>query len=215
MNFPGKSAPSQNLASETEARFKTDLIGLIPYLRAFAVTLCGRMISEDIAQEALVKAWKARSSYQDGTNLKAWLFTILRNEYVSHRRRAWREVAWDEDAGAKIPSPPEKQAWQSELSDVERALHRLPESFREALTLVAVAGFSYQEAANIAQVPVGTVKSRVGRARASLAKMLEANESLPQRKASPEGNAFDHFVAQVPTSTFVPASVPKWLHGRR
>ena len=192
-----------------EAEFKADLVGLIPYLRAFAVTLCGRELSEDIAQEALAKAWKARGSYQHGTNLKAWLFTILRNEYMSHRRRAWRQVAWDDDAAARIPTPADKQGWASELSDVERALYRLPASFREAMILVAVAGFSYEEAARIVQVPVGTMKSRVGRARASLTAMLETNESLPQRKASPEGSALDHFVAQIPLAAAASGNVPE------
>src|ERR1700683_1811776 len=87
-------------------QFQRDLIALIPHLRAFSRMLCGRrVIAEDMAQEALAKAWRARARFQPGTNLKAWLFTILRNEYYSHGRRAWRETHWDEVLGGRIAAP--------------------------------------------------------------------------------------------------------------
>src|SRR6185503_15197727 len=91
-------ALSASSEADREAQFEAELIGLLPFLRAFSLMVSrNRPLSEDLAQEVLAKAWKARSSYQYGTNLKAWLCTILRNEYGTHQRRAWRQVPWDAD----------------------------------------------------------------------------------------------------------------------
>jgi RNA polymerase sigma-70 factor (ECF subfamily) len=85
--------------------FRNGLIELLPFLRAFSRTLCGhRELADDLAQEALVKAWQARDSFRAGSNLKAWLFTILRNLYYSDRRRAWRQTPWDEASAARVPA---------------------------------------------------------------------------------------------------------------
>src|SRR6266566_3133137 len=100
-------------------------------------------------------------------------------------------MPWDAEAAEKIAGPPEEQSWASELSDVGRALFRLPIQHREALILVAVGGFSYEEVANIGKAAVGTMKSRVARARSMLAAMLEENEALPQRRPASEGNAME------------------------
>ena len=137
-----------------------------------------------MAQETLTKAWKARRSYQAGTQMKAWLFTILRNEYRSHLRRSWRQVEWDEDAAEKIATPPLQQHWQSELSDVRRALPCLSANQREALLLITVGALTYDQAAAVTSTPVGTVKSRVGRARAKLVKLLDGE--APRKAPSPE-----------------------------
>ena len=185
--------------ADGDAQFRASLIPLIPHFRAFSFTLCRRRdLAEDMAQDALIKAWGARSSYQPGTLLKAWLFTILRNEVLSHHRRAWRQMPWDAEAAEKIAGPLEEQGWASELSDVGRALFRLPLQYREALILVAVGGFSYADAAIIGKTAVGTMKSRVARARAMLAAMLEENEALPQRRPASEGNAMEQILAQLP-----------------
>jgi RNA polymerase sigma-70 factor (ECF subfamily) len=133
-------------------------------------------LGEDIAQETLTKAWKARSSYQPGTKMKAWLFSILRNEYISYQRRAWRQVGWDQDAMEKIPAPLLQQKWESELFDVRRALLFLPANQREALLLITASGFSYEEAASITATPIGTLKSRVSRARAKLLSLLDGGD---------------------------------------
>ncbi len=111
--------------------------GLVPFLRAFARSLTGNQeAADDLAQETLVKAWQSRSSFIPGTNLKAWLFTILRNQFYSDRRRAWRQAPWDQDAAERIPGGGEDQVHSAELSDTVRALkHRLDEQ-REALILV-------------------------------------------------------------------------------
>jgi RNA polymerase sigma-70 factor, ECF subfamily len=191
-------ALSASSEADREAQFEAELIGLLPFLRAFSLRVSrDRPLSEDLAQDVLAKAWKARASYQYGTNLKAWLCAILRNEYGTHRRRAWRQVPWDADAAETIHAPRGEQRWASELTDIQRALCRVPVEQREALVLVRVAGFSYEEAARITDTPVGTVKSRVSRARASLERIFEQNEPLPPRRPSSEGSALEEFLAHV------------------
>jgi RNA polymerase sigma-70 factor (ECF subfamily) len=203
-------APSARPEADREAQFEAELVALLPFLRAFSLRVSRhRPLSEDLAQEVLAKAWKARASYQCGTNLKAWLCTILRNEYGTHQRRAWRQAPWDPVAAATIHAPREEQRWASELTDIQRALFRVPTEQREALILVTVAGFSYEEAARITDIPVGTLKSRVSRARASLERILEQNEPLPRRKPSSEGSALKEFLAQV--IVFAPAQAGRCM----
>jgi RNA polymerase sigma-70 factor (ECF subfamily) len=168
-------------SSRSGSQFQRDLVALIPQLRAFARMLCGkRAIAEDMAQEALAKAWRARGSFVPGTNLKAWLFTILRNEVYSHARRAWRETPWDEAEGNLIAAPANEQESAMNLSDTARALRGLPDCQREALILIAAGGLSYEDAAKVCGTPVGTVKSRVARARFALAKMLDDDKPMPR-----------------------------------
>jgi RNA polymerase sigma-70 factor (ECF subfamily) len=155
----------------------------MPSLRAFARLLCAnRTLADDMTQEALMKAWRAQNSFETGTNLKAWLFTILRNEFFGHCRRAWREVHWDADLGGCAPAPPKEQEWALELSDTTRALGTLPQAQQEALVLVAALGFSFEGAAKLCRTPVGTVKSRVSRGREHLSKVLGDGKSLPERR---------------------------------
>ncbi len=118
--------------------------------------------------------------FQAGTNLKAWLFTILRNQFYSDRRRAWRQAPWDQDAAERIPGSSGEQNWAADLSDTARALTCLSDEQREALILVGAGGFSYEDAAAICNCAVGTVKSRVARARRSpLLSILEGEDPLP------------------------------------
>ena len=178
--------------------FQKDLVALIPYLRAFSRTLCGqRALAEDMAQEALAKAWRSRERFEPGTNLKAWLFTILRNEFYSSKRRAWRNVAWDEELGNKVPTLSNVQGWKTELSDTARALAGLNDDQREALLLVAVGGFSYEEAAGICGTAVGTVKSRVARGRAALLEALDGDKPLQSHQPAQDIGAFDSILAQL------------------
>src|ERR1700729_4020123 len=172
------SAPStHNTPKPENPDFKTELLGLVPFLRAFARPLTGNEeTADDLAQETLVKAWQARSMFAPGTNLKAWLFTILRNQFYSDRRRAWRQTPWDQDAAERIPGSSSEQSWAAELSDTARALSRLSDEQREALILVGAGGFSYEDAAAICRCAVGTVKSRVARARKSLMAVLEGED---------------------------------------
>ena len=178
--------------------FQTDLLALIPFLRAFSRTLCGnRAVADDMAQEALAKAWRSREHFQPGTNLKAWLFTILRNEFYSHKRRAWRDVTWDDDLGRNVPTLANVQIWKTDLSDTARALAGLNDDQREALLLVAVGGFSYEDAAQICGAAVGTVKSRVARARAALLEALDGDKPLPHYRTAHDVSAFDSILAQL------------------
>jgi len=185
--IPQTNRPARLPQSTVDQPFEVELLGLLPHVRAFSIQLCGRNLGEDFAQETLTKAWKARSSYQPGTKMKAWLFAILRNEYISYQRRAWRQVGWDQETMEKIPGPPLQQKWDIELIDVRRALLFLPPDQREALLLITASGFSYQEAASITSTPIGTLKSRVSRGRAKLLNLLDGVDSIAQE--APTGGA--------------------------
>ena len=184
-------------AKET-AEFRNELLGLIPFLRAFARSLTGSQEgADDLAQETLVKAWQSRDSFVPGTNLKAWLFTILRNQFYSDRRRAWRQAPWDQEAAERIPGSSEDQGWAAELSDTARALRYLTDEQREALILVGAGGFSYEDAAEICGCAIGTVKSRVARARKALIAILDGDEALPDSERPAEGEAARDIMAQL------------------
>lgn len=161
-----------------DRQFRTDLIAFIPPLRAFAISLTGKVDrADDLVQETLLKAWANRTSFEPGTKLKAWLFTILRNEFYTIFRKRKREV---EDAdgliAANIGVHPGQDS-HMDLSDMQAALVRLPVDQREALLLVSASDMSYEEAAVICGVAVGTIKSRVNRARAKLAELLHLKEA--------------------------------------
>jgi len=154
--------------------FRDGLVTAIPSLRAFAYSLSGRADrADDLVQETLTKAWAHRSSFQAGTNLKAWLYTILRNEFYGQLRKRGREVE-DVDGvfSSRVGVPPEQQG-HLDMADMREALQKLPPDQREAVLLVGASGLSYEEAANICQVAVGTIKSRVNRGRTKLAELLK------------------------------------------
>jgi RNA polymerase sigma-70 factor (ECF subfamily) len=194
----GASPSARGDDSRADGPFKAGLIELIPFLRAFARSLCGNPeMADDLAQETLVKAWQARDMFAPGTNLKAWLFTILRNQFYSDRRRAWRQAPWDQDAAERIPGSAGEQTWAAELSDTARALTSLSDEQREALILVGAGGFSYEDAAAICHCAVGTVKSRVARARKTLIAILEGEDPLPPASQPAEGDAANEIMAQL------------------
>ena len=158
----------------TQDIFRDDLIREMPNLRAFALSLCGSTAqADDLTQDTLVKAWSHRTSFQDGSNLRAWLFTILRNSFYSLKRREAHEIS-DPDAqiAESMAAKPEQEG-HLHLHDFHLALARLPDEQREALILIGASGLSYEEAALVCNVAVGTVKSRVNRARARLAELLD------------------------------------------
>ncbi|MFA5899932.1 MAG: sigma-70 family RNA polymerase sigma factor [Hyphomicrobium sp.] len=158
-----------------DGKLRDDLVAAIPNMRAFAISLCGnRDRADDLVQEALVKAWHHLESFEEGTNLKAWLFTILRNAYFSELRKTKREVADSEGQLAAKLSVPAEQLGHLDLVDLSHALAKLPADQREALILVGAEGFSYEDAANISGCAVGTVKSRVNRARSRLNELMTA-----------------------------------------
>lgn len=151
----------------------SDLAALIPQIRAFARSLChDRVQADDLAQDALASAWRYRCAYAPGTNLKAWVFAILRNHFYSGHRRSWRTTQLDSAVAEQTLVAVSNPFAALELDDVRQAMLALPAAQREALTLIGVAGFSYEEAAEICGCAVGTLKSRVGRARKRLLAML-------------------------------------------
>lgn len=154
--------------------FKQDLLGTIPNLRAFAVSLTQNADkADDLVQETLVKAWDKHESFQMGTNLKAWLFTILRNEFYSQMRKRGREVQDSDGIMTERLAVHPSQHGSLDLKDFRGALEQLPEDQREAIILIGASGFSYEEAAEICGCAVGTIKSRVSRARTRLQEILE------------------------------------------
>lgn len=161
--------------------FKRELTAVIPHLRAFARGLCGRPdLADDLVQETLLKAWAAQDRFEPGTSMRAWTFVILRNAYLTDMRRNRFRADYDETVAERILVAPAGQEGPLHLSDMHRALLTLPPERREALLLIGAGGFSYEEAAQICQCAVGTIKSRVGRARAALAQMIESGQ-LPRR----------------------------------
>ena len=158
--------------------WRDDVVGLIPALRAFAWSLSHNgSDADDLVQDTLIKAWTNRDKFEDGTNLRAWLFTILRNTYYTNVLRRRREVRDEmgEYAGA-LRTPP-TQDWTVAMRALQAALQQLPPEHREALILVGAAGLSYEEAAEICGCALGTIKSRVNRARARLLKIMDAENA--------------------------------------
>ena len=149
------------------------IVAAIPSLRAFAVSLTGNLDrADDLVQETLVRALAHIDSFEPGTNLPAWLFTILRNYFRSEHRRRHREVEdCDGNLAATLKTPPEQDG-HLEFEELLEALARLPDDQREAIVLVGAVGISYEEAAQICGCAIGTVKSRAHRARQKLAELL-------------------------------------------
>ena len=169
----------------------------MPQLQAFSRSLCRRHgLAEDMAQDALAKAWRSRHLFEPGTNLKAWLFTILRHRYYSHMRRAWREIRWDDDAGEQIPAPADEQMWAMELSDCARALSQLPQQQRDAVLLIGAGGLTYDDAAAILHTPVGSLKSRTSRGRSDMAKYLTGEKPLQPRSRETGAAGLDEILVR-------------------
>jgi RNA polymerase sigma-70 factor (ECF subfamily) len=160
------------------AQMTADILAVIPNLRAFAVSLCGNVDrADDLVQETLVKAWSKLGSFVEGTNLRAWLFTILRNLYYSEYRKRRREIAdSDGSIAARLASAP-SQPSHMDMLDFREALQHLPTDQREALILIGATGLSYEEAAGVCGCAIGTMKSRVNRARTRLAELLAISSS--------------------------------------
>ena len=160
-----------------------DMVALVPQLHTFARSLCRDGVrADDLVQEALARAIHNIDRFQPGTNLKAWLFTIVRNEHYSQlRRRKFEAVGVDTDTLPEPSVPPEHDG-ELELRDLNRALATLSPGQRNALILVSASGFSYEEAASICGCAVGTIKSRVARARDTLMAILEGRNPDERRR---------------------------------
>ena len=173
--------------SEAEPSFTSLLVQHTPQLRAFAISLSSSPThADDLVQETLMRAWKNRDKFEDGTNIKAWLLTILRNIYFNHWRRQKRSPITGSDEHLMFASTGEEQSSHMELLDVGRLLSQLPDVQREAILLVAQEGMSYEEVAEITGCAVGTVKSRVNRGRNTLAELMESSQDeIPTGDRSP------------------------------
>lgn len=165
----------------SDADPREELVTHLPALRAFALSLTRNpSTADDMVQDTVVKAWSNIGKYQQGTNMRAWLFTILRNTYYTSRRKLNREVADIDGVYAGTLSVKPEHDGRLQLKDFKDAFELLPDEQREALILVGASGFSYDEAAEMTGVAVGTVKSRANRGRAKLTELLglDANETM-------------------------------------
>lgn len=159
--------------STPSKEFTRALLGAVPSLRAFAISLTGRVdMADDLVQDTMMRAWANAESFSAGTNIKAWLFTILRNVFISQYRKRRREVQDVDGELAAGLSSAAAQEGKVALDDMRAALEQLPDDQREAVLLVGASGFSYEEAAEIAGCAVGTIKSRVNRGRNRLAQIM-------------------------------------------
>lgn len=156
---------------------RDELVEHLPALRAFALSLTrNRATADDMMQDAVLKAWTNMDKFQPGTNMRAWLFTILRNNFYSSRRKLNREVADVDNVFSDTLSVKPDHDGRLQMMDFKSALNELPDEQREALILVGASGFSYEDAADMCGVKTGTIKSRVNRARARLAELLHLDE---------------------------------------
>jgi RNA polymerase sigma-70 factor, ECF subfamily len=160
-----------------EDSLRDEILAAIPSLRAFAISLTGHSDrADDLVQDTIVRAWTNIDRFERGTNLNAWLFTILRNLFHSDYRKRQREI---EDADGsyaeRLKTRPDQQS-HLDFEDFRAALATIPLDQREALLLVGAQGLSFEEAAEVCQVAVGTVKSRVNRARSKLASALDLTD---------------------------------------
>lgn len=150
---------------------------LLPELRAFARFLArDRTLADDVVQDAVVRALAALHQFQPGTNLKAWLFAITRNAFYEHIRRTRREARAVEDSLADDEAAPPNQEGHTAITDLQHLIWTLPPLLREALILVGAQELTHEEAAEICNVPVGTMKARLSRARVALAEAVQRSE---------------------------------------
>lgn len=187
-----------------------EMLACLPNVRAFAISLCGNVDrADDLVQETVLKAWRHLDTYAEGTNMRAWMFTILRNVFISElRHRRVAVVSLDAEPGNSgyLSVRPEQHGWM-DGKDMERALAMLRPDQREAIILVGAEGLSYEEAAAICACPVGTIKSRVNRARSRLVELLdvEATDELPQdTAAAPAATPFPARRATGPSKEVAP-----------
>lgn len=160
------------------ASLRTQVLEFLPALRAFARSLTrNRTEADDLVQETLLKALSNMDKFDPGTNLRAWLFTILRNTYYTEIRKRRRESDGISALSQLDTNIGPSQEWSATLSSLKDALGKLPDDQREALVLVGAAGLSYEEAAEVCGCALGTIKSRVNRARAKLLVLMGADET--------------------------------------
>ncbi|WP_291197101.1 sigma-70 family RNA polymerase sigma factor [Hyphomonas sp.] len=192
------TAPLPLPASE----FKAALLEMVPHLRAFARSLCNDAVAaDDLVQDTMLRAWKARDSFTPTTSFRAWTFTILRNVFYSEKRRSWRSTELSPEMAERTLVASDDPSKGMELVELRNALDHLPDDQREAIILVGAGGMAYEEAAQIIGCAVGTIKSRVSRARKALGEMLggdKAPKALAGAPAITSGKAaFNNIMDQV------------------
>ena len=177
------------MSSVPTPEFQRELTKLLPNLRAFARSLTRSADqADDLVQEALVKAWRNWQQFAPDSNIKAWMFTILRNAHLSERRKRNNEVQdVDGEFAAQLGVKPE-QPGHMDLLDFQTAFAQLLPEHREALVLIGAEGFSYEEAALMCGCAVGTMKSRVNRARTKLAQIMGIDSPLKLVLMSPRSS---------------------------
>jgi RNA polymerase sigma-70 factor, ECF subfamily len=176
------------------------VLAAVPSLRAFAISLSGNVDrADDLVQETLLRALANIDSFQPGTNMSAWLFTILRNLFRSEYRKRRREVEDGDGSYAETLKSQPEQSSRVEFEEFRTALAKLPPDQREALILVGASGFSYEEAAEICGCAVGTIKSRVARGRVALEQLLSSGKlpSRRQHKTDPDKSALQTIMSEV------------------
>lgn len=201
MTGPDAAAEPQTDNSLSDSEFKALLASVIPHLRAYGRSLSGSPdVADDLTQDTMVKAWASRDRFERGTSIKAWTFVILRNTFLSQMRRNKFRGEYDESAVERTLSTPAAQEDSGEMADLQRGLMELPQDQREALILVGAGGMSYEEAAQICDCALGTMKSRVSRARAALEEIMN-NGQFSQKRADapPASEAVDAIMDSVET----------------
>lgn len=159
---------------DPDRKFRDQLLALLPSLRAFARGLCGhREMADDLAQDTIMRAWAARESYTHGTNFRAWMFMIMRNQFYTTIRKNSRMTSLDPEVAERVLVVAPAQHNGINVDDVAKALQKLPAEQREALLLIGANGLSYEEAAEIMGCAMGTVKSRLARGRVALAALID------------------------------------------
>lgn len=172
----------------TAEDFKAGLVALIPRLRAYAMSLTRTpALADDLVQDTLERAWRARDGFRPDSDLRIWLFTILRNRFTDSYRRQKNTVQDVNGQHAIRVSSPAEQHWRLQYDDLLQAMARLPPDSRSALILISGAGLTFEEAAKVCGCPISTLKSRVQRARRSLLQIVDiAPPRKPRRPAKPD-----------------------------
>lgn len=176
---PRRTACRRPVGITEPVAWREAMADFLPCLRAFAFSLSRNSAdADDLVQETLTKAWAHRARFEEGSNLRAWLFTILRNSWYTGLAKRRREVPDEEGRYAAGLTAEASQEWTAELTSLQSALNALPPEHREAIVMVGAVGLSYQEAADISGCAVGTIKSRVNRARHRLALLLDVDAPM-------------------------------------
>lgn len=184
-----------------DAAFKVELAATIPHLRAYGRSLAGDLDrADDLVQDTMLKAWTSRARFAAGTSMKAWTFVILRNAFLSQMRRQKFHGEYDAVAAERLLVAAPLQEEATHVADIQRAMLELSADQREALILVGAGGMGYEEAAQICGVAVGTMKSRVSRARTALQAIMDSGRlSMPRAAMPPPREAMGAILARVDT----------------